>query len=288
MWTKYKEEIFRFRTINIMLGFILSAFLIIIFFNSIFSSRELFYSGLELMVLVVGLTFTVSYIGSSSNPSFIKQLRLSGQLVSFLLTSFAIIFTFSFAMIVIYFFTFVILESIGILSINNFLNDDYIYGDAIPTSINWFSGDNNIPYIFKSIVIETILIILFSTILAIFIRNKIFLNGIIVVILVYSVFFGNLFMFNSAFDFSMILNEEQYKFIVGPGMGLKIYINAFLLPWNQIGLFARESLWIGNIDLFDFNDYSYLGFWSILKWLPYVYIAAFSTVIILQFDRLST
>ncbi len=280
MWVNYKREFFQPKTIYIMIFYFFISMATLTFFNSILSEREMIYSVLEFLVVAFGLAFTIIYFKNIRSAFFRKQLKVSDKLNRFFFTYLLVIFSYLFLLVAIYFLTFFVLSYTNFLNFENFINGDYIPGSELPSSINWFSGENKMLYYWIAISLEVLMVILYGIILILIFKNYSLLMLSVILIILYTLFFGNIL--NNYVSFSNLDGTiDNYVFTADPDFySFKAQLNIFLLPWNQIGIIANHAFMIGsNKELYSFSDYSQLGFYSILKYLPFIYIFVMSLII---------
>ena len=240
------------------------------------------YSLLELLLISFGLSITINNFKSLTNKNFIQNLKINNKFVEFVIETFLIVFIYLFVLSIAFFTTFYVLSILEILKPYNFTHsgEQEIYNLG---RINWFSGENKFIYYWYSIIIEIIIIILFALVLLLVVRNKILVNGFIVVITLYSIFFGNL-LSKSYINFE--LQNGEWFLVRGDASTKRWVFNILFMPWNQIGTISGEVLLVPSKTA-NFHNYSNLGTFSVLLWLPYLYIFLMSYFVLRKWNTLA-
>lgn len=279
-----KKQILNSKTIYIFLFYLFVSLMMIILFNQILSQREIFYDALEYQIIVFGLIITTNYFKNIKDKNFIKVLKIKNELSSYLVSSFFVILFMMFMMIVSYLLVFFTLSIFNLLNINNLINYDYIVGPGLPRKIIWFSNENKNMLFLFGIIMETILIILFSITLILLLTNKVILNAIIVVIMFYTLIFGDIFY--SYVDLLDLNEDGSYYLYLHEGSQKRLFFNCFFFPWFQIGSVINELFLIPSVkELVNFTDYSNLEFFKILKYSPYIYLFLMTLFISLKLKK---
>ncbi len=264
----YKKEIVKFVKYHLVLYIFVTALLMVIL-NSILGSGELVFSLLEFVLVGFGLSYTTTLYRKYSDPEYLKIIKLHGKSkFKVKLISFCIMISWLFILAITYFIIFLIFDYTGLIkSANAFGNG----GPPIWRLEDWQDGYmSGFWYGFYGIVIIIFMVVFYSALLNNFIKSRILILGLNLLIIIYTLIFGG------------ITNFEQHAadgYLTTEGYNWRTTLNFFIIPWSQVGVFGKVAWFAGfttntiSSHLFYTNvnywDYSQMGIYSNLIWSPY-------------------
>ncbi len=249
------------RPLKILIVIIIT-FFIISYYSLIFSAEEMSYSTLEILQVTIILASTTSLYSRYKNIFFVKMNKMQySKKIYMKLSLFWVLFAEGILIIVIYILTLYVASILNIVDSNSFIaigNDG-----AIELQLLWSESKNSYLFFIYAIILEIVLIILFSYTVNHFIRNRNVLIGTVFLIIFYSMWFGNVIAGRMS-----TVDIDEVTYLVVSNLSLETLLNAIFLPWNQVGMIAKFSL---NDEFMNVNwfDYSQMGAYKILLWTPY-------------------
>ncbi len=273
----FKELKNELRPLKLLLYAIITMF-IIGFYSIAFSAEEMSYSTLEMILVILLLTSTTSMYLRYRNEVFLKLNELNFynkhrlKIILFLVLSIEGI-----VICILYFALFILAQWINLIDSSSYwaLGND---GDLSFREIFINSKDSYL-YLIYALYFEIIILIIFTYTLNHFTKNRFLLNGLIVLIIIYSMFFGN--VIDSRIQ-AIQINGYYYLTIID--YNFRTLFNAIVMPWNQVGMIGKKVF--NNSEYLQINwfDYSQMGIYSNLIWTPYlsVFIMYISTTIVFQ------
>ena len=186
-------------------------------------------------------------------------------------------FFYTFLVIFVWLFWLYIFNSLGIAStdISGSTDKKIIWKDYY---VNWC-------IIFATIQVFVIIVIAYF--INNYIKNKNYVYGVIIAIIIYAIIFGSSFVY---YGWYRIINNEYYFVWSSDGLKSRILINTLVMPWSIYGILGKALISVNNPSLhfngFNMSQMNNLGnltfgkAYSLLIWVPVMYLSFFTMVTI--------
>ena len=256
---------------RILMVIFLSLFLLF-FWNLILSEAEVFFSPLEMELILVGLLFTTVLYKKYNNNIFLKMGEINSKSKnSIKINLFLISLLQLFVITVIFYALFFPILYLGLLSDTNFAGS----GKGINTEL--LSENKSIVLmLFYYALLESLIIITYAYFMNHYIKNSSIIFGIIIFLIVYNILFGTTTMSGiirvKTFDDGSFLTKVK-ELTIFRKIGLVI------TPWMQVGYFADAVLYSDSgitLPLLSWWNYSYMDSYRFLLWTPFLFMVVFT------------
>ena len=247
---------------------------LLLFWNIVFNEAEISYSILEYEIVIVGIVFTTHLYKKYYNSYFVKRVtkgRREYNLLKFNLFGIVMI-----QLLVLFFVYIIIFFTLAYFPI---LNEYNIVGTY--SKIDFAALKENLVMILVLAyyaLLTSIVVVSLAYFLNHFIKSASNVFGILIIIFLYTMLFGSIFM--PYYILPENIDGDWIMYFYNPKeITPKIIIGFIITPWTQISIVSRDLFLIKEtyvMSFFDWFNYSNLGFWSILLWTPYLTIAIFS------------
>ncbi len=244
--------------------YVVTMIFIIRVYSTVFSIEEMSYSTLEFFLITFLLTSTTSIYLKYRNEVFLKLNELTFYNRNKIkLILFMVLLIEGIIVVGLYMVIFLMAKYLNILNPDSFAflgnNGDLSFKDIYVNS-----ADSYVYFIY-AVVLEIMIIIAVGYTLNYFIKNRFLLNGILIIIIIYSMFFGNVVtsrvevMKINATYYLVMINEKFYRNL----------FNTIVMPWNQVGMIAKKVFYNDDYYQVSWMNYSQMGIYSNLIWTPY-------------------
>ena len=242
--------------------------LLVFLWAGIYGVSTVVYSSTELLLVILGITLTTHLYRKYNNEIFLKKKEFDNfEPKSIKFQLFFIVFTYLLFVVVASMASMIIFSWMGLLPSQDLLGED--------TVVHWLSFDDWSFFIY-AMILEILIIIAYAFFLNTFVKSKIYLNGFILVVIIWAIFFGNSFYLKIYFieveGVNYMTIMDQYR---TPGTILSLIFQ----PWTQLGIIGK-GMFIDNGIAFNSEydginswwNYSQMGAYKALRWTPYLFL----------------
>ena len=273
---------------------VLNIGILIIFFlfGTFLPLIEIFYGSGELVLFMFVASLTTVYYKKYNNDFFLKRMKIVKMSKwKIKINSFLLVFYYGILTILLILLWAFLLQPLKLFQSTIFI-------DSRVDNFNWVLF-KYVPY-FILMTIELLIIISFTYFLLHFFNNEKFVYGIIIIITIYMLFFGN--MFFRPLDFVDLSSRgEEFKpnnyypvwRITQSGNNiLFLFLNTIITPWSNYGIFGKvisvHSDYYDSLSIIHWTDFSHstiietnpmsalmTNWMNLMLWTPIVFILSY-------------
>ncbi len=247
--------------------------IIVVLVNRVLPIQVIGYPILEWMLFAYVAWWTAYFYTKYHNNALKGRLSMVGRNKLYLhINIFTVVFIFGAVLIAAYLLTVIVLDHV--MTLNTTIENSNRFG--------WHQFDFHFFFIIASI--ELVMIFIFNYFLNHLVKNKNVFWGIIVLVSIYLLLFGNLFV-----DYTQIheTNGKAYISMVSDKYKRKILVHSIIFPWTSFGMIGKNlfsytgtsSLNYFNLNhINDFFGTTYSSYYKTIEWTSIGFLAGLNLI----------